>query len=50
VIPLAARLGLTPITDFAVEAEAQLASTIIGKAGVVLVSGAPFDFQRSLKQ
>lgn len=38
VIPLAERLGLTPITDFAVGAEAELATEIVAKTGVILVS------------
>jgi hypothetical protein len=37
VAPLAARLGLTPNTTYAVEQEAQLASAVLGQTGVVLV-------------
>ena len=38
VIPLAARLGLTPDTTYAVGQEAQLVTTIVGQTGVVLVA------------
>src|SRR6202022_5197481 len=38
VIPLAARLGLTPDTKFAVGQETQLVTTIVGQTGVVLVA------------
>jgi hypothetical protein len=38
VIPLAARLGLTPDTKFALGQEAQLAEEFVGQAGVVLVA------------
>jgi hypothetical protein len=38
VIPLAARLGLTPNTTYAVGQEAQLAATIVRQTGVMLVS------------
>ena len=38
VIPLAARLGLTPDTKFAVGQETQLVTTVVGQTGVVLVA------------
>ena len=38
VTPLAARLGLTPNTTYAVGQEAQLAATIVSQTGVVLVA------------
>jgi hypothetical protein len=38
VIPLAARLGLTPDTKFAVGQEAQLVTTVVSQTGVVLVA------------
>jgi hypothetical protein len=38
VIPLAARLELTPDTKFAVGQEAQLVTTVVGQTGVVLVA------------
>jgi hypothetical protein len=38
VIPLAARLGLTPDTKFALGQEAQLAEELVGQTGVVLVA------------
>ena len=38
VIPLAARLGLTPDTKFAVGQETQLVTMVVGQTGVVLVA------------
>jgi hypothetical protein len=38
IAPLAARLDLTPDTTYAVGQEAQLAATIVGQTGVVLVA------------
>ncbi len=38
VIPLAARLGLTPDTTYAVGQEAQLVATVVRQTGVVLVA------------
>jgi hypothetical protein len=38
IIPLAARLELTPDTKFALGQEAQLVTTVVGQTGVVLVS------------
>jgi hypothetical protein len=38
VSPLAIRLGLTPDTTYAVGEEAQLATTVVGQAGVVFVA------------
>jgi hypothetical protein len=38
VVPLASRLGLTPDTKFALGQETQLATTVLGQTGVVLVA------------
>jgi hypothetical protein len=38
VLPLAARLGLTPDTAFALGQEAQFATAVVGQTGVVLVA------------
>jgi hypothetical protein len=38
VIPLAARLGLTPDTQYALGQETQLVTTVVGQTGVVLVA------------
>jgi hypothetical protein len=48
IIPLATRLGLTPVTDFAVGAETELATSITAQAGVVLVAWEHKAITRSL--
>ena len=38
VIPLAARLGLTPNTTYALGEEAKLGTTVVGQTGVLLIA------------